>query len=145
MTTPAISRFGDWIERGPGASFRCGELAGVVRVARAGTTVNMGPPLGIETPAQGGLVLDYFLGTAWHAQTGEILDAVQALIDQGHAGPAAIRDISWTLWQVTPFYCPGCGLNYCSDDWDTCVLFDEGFYDCTKGDCPKGHQHVLDG
>jgi hypothetical protein len=24
-----------------------------------------------------------------------------------HVDPIAIRDIGWTLWQVTPFYCPG--------------------------------------
>ena len=39
---------------------------------------------------------------------------------------------------------PRLGLNYCSSDWDTCVLFDEDFYDCTKGSCPKGRQHMLD-
>jgi hypothetical protein len=122
----------------------CGEVAGVVRVARAGTTVNMGPPLGNETPAQDGLVLDYFLGTAWHAETAEILDAVQALIDQGHVDPLAIRDISRTFWEITPFYCPDCGLNYCSKGWDTYVVLDEGFYDCTKGICPNGHRHTLD-
>jgi hypothetical protein len=43
-----------------------------------------------------------------------------------------------------PFYCPDCELNYCSKDWDTYVLFDEGFYDCTMGTCPNGHQHTLD-
>lgn len=57
----------DRIERGPAASFRCarcGEVAGVVRVARAGTTVNMGPTLGDEVPAGDGLVLDGLIGTA---------------------------------------------------------------------------------
>jgi hypothetical protein len=52
------------------ASFRCakcGELAGVARVARAGTTVDMGPSLGRQD--HDGLVVDYFLGTAWHAAT----------------------------------------------------------------------------
>ena len=147
MTAPALGRFGDRIEQGPGASFRCarcGELAGVVRVARAGTTVNMGPPFGNKTTGRDGLVLGYVLGTAWHAESAEVVGAVQALIDRGHAAPAAIRDISGTLWEVTPFYRPGCGLNYCSSDWDTCALFDDGFYDCTRGNCPKGHQHVLD-
>jgi hypothetical protein len=48
------------------------------------------------------------------------------------------------FWELTPFYCPDCGLNYCHRDWDTYVLFDEGFYDCTKGRCPEGHEHMLD-
>ena len=147
MIDPAASRFGDRIGRGPAASFRCtrcGELAGVVRVARAGTMVDMGPPLGIEIPDRDGLVLDYFLGTAWQAESAEVLDAVQALVEQGNVAPAAIRDVSWALREVTPFYCPDCGLSYCSRDWDTCVVSDEGFYDCTEGACPNGHRHVLD-
>ena len=147
MTVAWLTRFGDRIERGPAASFRCarcGEVAGVVRVARAGTTVNMGPSAGTQTPDRDGLVLDYFLGTAWYAQTGEILDTVQALIDQGHVDPLAIREIDWAFWEITPFYCPDCGLNYCSSDWETYVLVDEGFYDCTMGTCPNGHRHTLD-
>jgi hypothetical protein len=27
---------------------------------------------------------------------------VQVLIDQGHVDPLAIRDISWTFWEITP-------------------------------------------
>jgi hypothetical protein len=45
---PARERIG----QAAAASFRCaacGEMAGVVKVARAGTTVDMGPPLGRET------------------------------------------------------------------------------------------------
>jgi hypothetical protein len=45
---------------------------------------------------------------------------------------------------LTPFYCPDCGLNYCGNDWDTYVLVDDGFYDCTKGRCLNGHEHTLD-
>lgn len=147
MITAGVTRFGDRTAQGSAASFRCaqcGEVAGVVRVARADTPVDMGPPLGSEAYAQNGLVLDFFLGTAWQAETGEILDSVQALIDQGNVDPLAIREISWRLWEITPFYCPDCGLNYCSKDWDTFVLLDEGFYDCTIGTCPKGHRHMLD-
>ena len=147
MNTPGITRFGDRVVQGPAASFRCalcGEVAGVVRVARAGTTVNMGPPLGTETPDRDGLVLDYFLGTAWHAVATDIVDAVQALFDEGNVDPVAIRQVNWALWEVTPFYCPDCQLNYCSTDWDTSVLFDEEFYDCTIGICPNGHRHTLD-
>ena len=66
----------------------------------------MGPPLGNETPDRDGLVLDYFLGTAWFMETSEIVDAVQALIDQGNVDPPAIREVSWTVREITPFYCP---------------------------------------
>lgn len=132
---------------GPAASFRCaqcGEVAGVVRVARAGTTVNMGPTLGNEVPARDGLVLDGFIGTAWCAVSGEMLDAVKALIDQERVNPVAVRGISWTFCEITPFFCPDCGLNYCIMEWDTSVLFDDGLYDRTEGACPDGHQHTLD-
>jgi hypothetical protein len=46
-------------------------------------------------------------------ETSEIVDAVQALIDQGNVDPLAIREVSWTVWEITPFYCPDCQLNYC--------------------------------
>jgi len=143
--TAGTTRFGDRIRQGTAASFRCarcGELAGVVRVARAGATVGIGRPAGRELTASG-LVLDCFLGTSWHAQEAGILDAVQALIEQGNIDPVAIREISWTLWDITPFHCPECGLNYCSRDWDTYVDFNIGFYDCIMGTCPNGHRHIL--
>lgn len=146
------TRLGDRIRQGTGASFRCarcGELAGVVRVVRGGTTVDMVRPSGRE-PTAGGLVLDYFLGTSWHAEApaiadeAGILDAVEALIEQGNVDPVAIRGISWTLWDITPFYCPECGLNYCSRDWDTYADFNVGVYDCIMGTCPNGHRHIVD-
>jgi hypothetical protein len=39
-------------------------MAAVVKVARAGTTVDMGPPLGCETYDRDAIVVDYFFGTA---------------------------------------------------------------------------------
>lgn len=95
------TRFGDRIPKGPAASFRCGEcgeIAGLARVARAGSTA------GDEPPPGGGLVLDYFLGTTWHADAGDVLDAVEALIERGNVDPGTIREISWTLRDITPFY-----------------------------------------
>jgi len=138
-----ISRFGDRTAYGA-ASFRCaecGEMAGVVRVARAGATVDMGPPFGRQAATGDGLVVDYFLGTAWHAAGPEVLDSVQALIDAGSADPITLRHVTWEL---APFYCPDCQLNYCAKDWHTWVVNDDGFYDCTRGLCPKGHEHMVD-
>ena len=142
-----VTRFGEPTVRGTAARFqcaRCGDLAGVVRVVRAGTAVDLGAPLGRQVEERDGLVLDFFLGTAWHSVTIDKLDAVQGLIEEGKVDPAAIRELDWTFWELTPFYCPDCGLNYCPRDWETYVLFDEGFYDCTKGRCPEGHEHMLD-
>jgi len=83
-------------------------------------------------------VLDRFLGASWHAQEAGILDAVEALIERGDVDPVAIRAVSWTLCDVTPFYCPECELNYCSGDWDISVDFNVGFYDCILASARTG-------
>lgn len=135
------TRFGDRIPNRSAASFRCGEcgeIAGVVRVARAS-----GADGSEASSCVDWLVLGYFLGTVWHADTGDVVDAVQALIDQGNVDPVTIREISWALWDITPFYCPECGLNYCSLDWDMHFAVSEGSYDCIIGTCPDGHRHLL--
>lgn len=140
------TRFGDRSLSGSAASFRCGEcgeIAGVVRVARASSTVGNEPPSGSEGGTGDGLVLDCFLGTTWHADSGDVLDAVQALIEQGNADPGTMREITWTLWDITPFYCPECRLNYCRLDWNMHFAVNEGSHDCIIGRCPNGHQHLL--
>lgn len=136
------TRFGDRVRERPAASFRCGEcgeIAGVVRVACAGGTAGEEPLPG----AGGWVVLEYFLGTVWHAGTGEVLDAVQALIEQGKVDPVTVREVSWTLWDVTAFYCPECRLNFCSPDWSMHFAVNPGSHDCIIGTCPNGHQHLL--
>jgi hypothetical protein len=78
------TRFGDRIPKRPAVSFRCGEcgeIAGVVRVSRGGSILDNEPSSVREPGAREWLVLDYFLGTIWHADTGDVLDAVQALIE----------------------------------------------------------------
>lgn len=46
--------------------------------------------------------------------------------------------------ELAAFCCHTCQLNYCSDCWSTWIEFDEGFYDCTQGRCPQGHEQMLD-
>jgi len=148
MTVAGITRFGQragrGAARGAAASFRCaacGEMAGVVKVARAGTTVDMGPPLGVESYDRDGIIVDYFLGTAWKAADAATLDAVQEIVSGDAPDPVALRRVDWEL---APFFCPDCGLNYCRADWHTTPVFDKGFYDCTVGVCPSGHRHTVD-
>jgi predicted RNA-binding Zn-ribbon protein involved in translation (DUF1610 family) len=139
----SITRFGERTKDGA-ASFRCaacGEAAGVVRTARAGALVDLGPLAGRHATGHDGFVIDYFLGTVWFAADPAAVDAVQAILDAGGADPAALRRIGRDL---APFYCPDCELNYCGADWHAEVLWDEGFYDCTMGTCPHGHRHLLD-
>lgn len=79
MPLTSMTRFGERIDQGAVASFRCaacGEMAGVVKVARAGTTVDMGPPLGREAYDRDAIVVDYFLGTASKFADAATLDAV---------------------------------------------------------------------
>lgn len=144
MAVAGMTRFGEQIGQGAAASFRCaacGEMAGVVKIARAGTAVDMGPPLGPETYDRDAIIVDYFLGTGGKFADALTLDAVQEIVSSDAPDPVALRRIDWEL---APFYCPDCDLNYCRADWDTYVLVDQGFYDCTMGICPNAHRHMVD-
>ena len=137
------TRFGQRIGAGA-ASFRCaacGEVAAAVRAVPADVPVDMGPPLGPQSQRRDGLVVDYFGGTVWKAAEPGTYAAVYAILDGEQPDPAELRRIDWELAR---FYCPECELTYCRGDWDTYVLFDEGFYDCTMGTCPSGHRHMVD-
>ena len=101
------------------------------------------PPRRIRCPAPGWLVLEHFLGTVWHADTGEVLDSVQALIEQGNVDPVTVREVSWTLRDVTAFYCPECRLNFCRPDWSMHFAVNPGSHDYIIGICPSGHRHLL--
>lgn len=41
-------------------------------------------------------------------------------------------------------YCRECRVHYCRAHWQMTTLMDDGFYDCTMGTCPKGHEKKLD-
>jgi hypothetical protein len=126
-----VTRFGERTGRGA-ASFRCaacGEMAAVVKVAQSGASAD-------------GIVVDYFLGTAWNSAGAATLDAVQEIISSQAPDPVTLRRIGWEL---ASFYCTDCGLNYCRADWDAYVLVDDDFYDCTMGICPGGHRHMIAG
>jgi len=87
------------------------------------------------------VIVDYFLGTVGIFADAATLNAVEEIVTSDAPDPAALRRIDWEL---APFYCSDCGLNYCRADWRTIVLVDEGFYDCTMGWCPNGHEHIVD-
>jgi hypothetical protein len=40
-------------------------------------------------------------------------------------------------------YCPECDEIYCYAHYETREEWDEGFYDCTYGICPKGHTRII--
>ncbi len=41
-------------------------------------------------------------------------------------------------------YCPDCNAIYCREHYHLHEEFDEGFYDCTRGTCPSGHERMVD-
>lgn len=53
-------------------------------------------------------------------------------------------DVGRLAGDLGAFCCAGCGLNFCAKCWATWIEFDEGFYDCTRGRCPSGHEQLLD-
>ena len=144
MAATGMTRIGNGSGREPPRVSGAGHAARwplSVKVARAGTSVDLGPPLGRETYDRAAIIVDYFLGTAAKYADTATLDAVQEIVSSDAPDPVALRRIDWEL---APFYCPDCDLNYCRADWDTYVLVDEGFYDCTMGICPNGHRHMVD-
>ena len=70
-----------------------------VKVARAGSTVDMGPPLGRETYDRDAVSLDYFLGTTGKFAGAVTLDAVQEVVS----------------YDCTTGICPG-GHRHMADD-----------------------------
>ncbi|MBM4421998.1 MAG: hypothetical protein FJ030_01235 [Chloroflexi bacterium] len=43
------------------------------------------------------------------------------------------------------FHCWECGKDYCEQCWRIGPPeFDDGFYDCTMGICPAGHEQMVD-
>ena len=105
------TKFGQRIGQATAASFWCAvcdEMAGVVKVTRAGTTVDMGPPRSHEKYDRDAIVVDYFLGTASRLADAAKVDAVQEVAAGHTPDPVALRRIHWEL---QPFYCPECELN----------------------------------
>ena len=93
----------------------------------------MGPPPGRQSQDQDGIVVDCFVGTAWKAAEAPACRAVREILSGQAPIPATLRQIDREL---APFYCLDCAQNYCRAGWRTRVLSDDGFYDCTIGQCP---------
>jgi hypothetical protein len=46
--------------------------------------------------------------------------------------------------ELAPFWCPACGASYCREHYRSFDVYDEGFFDCIRGVCPKGHERTLE-
>jgi hypothetical protein len=47
-------------------------------------------------------------------------------------------------FEYAPFWCRACARTYCGRCLSIWVEMDQGFYDCTRGRCPAGHEWMLD-
>ena len=79
-----------------------------------------------------------FLGVNLGKASAELTDLMSGLDE---LDPHVLRNVDWEL---AAFCCHTCQLNYCSKCWSTWIEFDEGFYDCTLGRCPRDHEQALD-
>ena len=125
------------------ATFRCAACDGVAATA---TYVPRGvtypdPILENIADESDWLVISGFLG-----EQGTLLeswaDAVRSALETSSARK---------LHQIDPalaaFYCYKCQASYCWDCWDSWIVMDDeypGWYDCTDGRCPNGHEKMID-
>jgi len=50
----------------------------------------------------------------------------------------------YRVYEGLDAYCPNCNKIYCWEHYNAEEVFDDGFYDCTYGTCPKGHRRMID-
>lgn len=75
---------------------------------------------------------------------GEMFKAIRQALTNGR-----VRDLFEMDRFLVPFYCPKCDCSYCGDHWHTRMVFDDepgwgGWYDCTMGTCPEGHERMVE-
>jgi len=46
--------------------------------------------------------------------------------------------------KVIDAFCPDCDKIYCRNHYNVTEEWDEGYYDCSYGICPKGHRRMID-
>jgi|SRR5215510_11745578 len=80
-----------------------------------------------------------FIGTEKVVVTPEGRPRVEAALIQADA--AALFQVE-RLW--APFYCPACACVYCRKHWVIVPEYDDGFFDCSYGTCPKGHRRLTE-
>ena len=117
------------------ASFHCAlcnRLAGTVELLPAGHP----EALGTDTNS---IFLKDFIGTERVVLSNEQSQGIHAALTQNDA--AALHKVERLF---APFYCPTCACVYCRRHWVVVPEYDEGFFDCSYGWCPKGHKRLLE-
>lgn len=108
----------------------CGSTAGTFEAAEAGV-----------------VVIDGFLGRVTQYVVRVPAPEWNALADLDTMD--ACRFIHAIDPEWAPWYCPNCDAIYCRDHWLMQIEFEDdgglpGWYDLTRGTCPRGHERVLD-
>lgn len=67
------------------------------------------------------------------------LAAIEAALRGGDAAALFAIDTEYA-----PSWCQRCERSYCPACWVVWADDDEGFYDCSWGRCPEGHERILD-
>jgi hypothetical protein len=110
----------------------CNSLAGTVELLPAGHP----EALGKDTTT---IFLKDFIGTERVVLSTEQSKATEAALAQADA--AALHRVERLF---APFYCPTCACVYCRKHWVVVPEYDEEFFDCSYGWCPKGHKRMLE-
>ena len=126
----------------------CGNVATTVRLVEPGqpdprlTPEPPGVPPGVSTltsrafPDWGQLSIDG--GPVSVTLAPVSMDQVAAALDTGDAAALFALDSEYA-----PFWCPRCAASYCREHYQRFEVYDEGFFDCIRGVCPKGHERTL--
>ena len=118
----------------------CGNVAATLEVIHEDREVDGGPlPGGARLRVRPGAPscrLEFVNVSVGVAPNGlvELVSGVDAI------DPLVLRRIDWEL---AAFCCVSCERNYCPQCWTTWAVFDEGFFDCMRGRCPRGHEQML--
>jgi hypothetical protein len=110
----------------------CNTLAGTVELLPPGHAEGLGK-------ATATIFLKDFIGTEKVVLSDEQSAAVNTALTNADA--AALHKIE-RLW--APFYCPTCANVYCRKHWTIVPVYDESFFDCSYGWCPKGHKRMVE-
>ena len=84
------------------------------------------------------LALDSFLGTTGNIIKDDQLASVRAALTTSDS-----RFFYALNSELAPYWCQWCERNYCSSHWEVETVIDEGFFDCFRGTCPRGHEREL--
>ncbi len=124
------------------ATFRCGACNEVAAIARyipsRGTSRD--PILQILVDQSDCLEITGFGGSLAKALDKSATAVCDAL---HHSSARQLYDIDFLY---APFYCAECHESYCWTCWNPRIVMDEeyiGWYDCTDGKCPKGHERMI--